>query len=396
MCTNLMLPFRDKDPVIVSGRNVDFTTFVDAKLRKYPRNQEHQSISPANIPQIGKLGKLELKKTGLKWTNKYGYITARIKYTSQIKNRIDIHGMNEKGLTVGMLFCGGSRFLSQSDIKEADYDKCLMVADVVAYLLGTSATIEDVKNELTNNAIVWNPVIKFVPELGYHFAIYDKNGNGLVVEYKMTKQLLYKNVNNIVANEPFYEWQTTNLNYYYNALISRNSKTDTTVADFVEDDGLLVPQPTSSTDSTPEFIEVFGSGMAGLPGNSSSAARFVRGAKLSEYVPSDAFTDRPGAEVPYARQMVQRTMQVMDNVTVVEGESLGLDIKYLGKTVPGECDFTQLTFVTDHTNNILYYCYDMNHNYQEILFNELNWEKEAQTFVRDDRVYNNSTSKLMD
>merc|ERR1712176_1138980 len=51
-------------------------------------------------------------------------------------------------------------------------------------------------------------------ELGFHWAIADKHGQSIVLEFQEGKPRIYRNTVGVMTNDPFFPWQVENLNSY--------------------------------------------------------------------------------------------------------------------------------------------------------------------------------------
>jgi penicillin V acylase-like amidase (Ntn superfamily) len=97
-----------------------------------------------------------------------------------------------------------------------------------------------------------------------HFALYDKAGGAIVIEFTNGKTEVYDNPVRVMTNDPPFPWHLTNMNNYaYLTNIDKNS-------------GQFNNLKVAATDS--------GSAQAGLPGIETSVGRFVKAAYFSNFV----------------------------------------------------------------------------------------------------------------
>ena len=96
----------------------------------------------------------------------------------------------------------------------------------------------------------------------FHYIVYDKAGNSLVIEPLDGKLVTYDNPLGVCTNSPTFDWHMTNLRNYVN----------------------LSPDNASSTNMAGVEIAPLGqgSGLLGLPGDFTPPSRFVRAAIFSK------------------------------------------------------------------------------------------------------------------
>jgi choloylglycine hydrolase len=113
---------------------------------------------------------------------------------------------------------------------------------------------------------IWLPRIasmdNFIAPL--HFALYDKQGGAIVIEFTNGKTEVYDNPVRVMTNDPPFPWHLTNMNNYaYLTNIDKNV-------------GQFNKLKVTATDS--------GSAQAGLPSIETSVGRFVKAAYYSNFV----------------------------------------------------------------------------------------------------------------
>lgn len=372
MCTDMILPFCSENPLVVSGRNTDLSPSpdVDYLLYKIPQGTDFKGYAPKQNP-------------GYLWSNCYGYVGIAINFkskgTTPAQEQAFLEGFNEKGLSAASLALPYSNF--EHHPSESEYDKCVDANLALQLILGTCATVDDVQKKL-DELVIWFPKA-MQPFDSFHFSIHDKQGKSLVVEFINEQKIYYNNGIGALANEPTFDWHTINFNYFYKALTNADNNVDRYVKMTKDADGRLNP-----TVGTGYQFEVLGNGMFGLPGDSSSPSRFIRAAKLREFVPPPT-TGREGA---------QYAVQVLSRVAVVEHE-VQLYYDSMGKPYdPRDTyDITLWSAIRDHTNGIFYYYTTQNHNLKAVDLNELNFAPGSgitQTGILSDDWYENATSSL--
>merc|ERR1712125_78988 len=71
---------------------------------------------------------------------------------------------------------------------------------------------EVVQNFSAGDVVVSN--LEKSPEWGFHWAIADKHGQSIVLEFQEGKPRIYRNTVGVMTNDPFFPWQVENLNSY--------------------------------------------------------------------------------------------------------------------------------------------------------------------------------------
>ncbi len=165
--------------------------------------------------------------------------------------------MNEKG--VGM---AGLNFPENAHYFECDNDKkCISSFDVIPFVLSQVTSVKEAKSLLENAVITNAPFSKELSPSPLHWIVSDAKGS-LVVESTKEGLTLFDNPVGVLANNPPFPHQLSFLRFYLNITSS-------------------TPQNRFSKrlDITP-FSR--GMGGIGLPGDLSSASRFVRASFMKE------------------------------------------------------------------------------------------------------------------
>lgn len=238
-CTGIKLTA--KDGAVVHGRTLEFGMKVNSSVAVIPRNIEFIGTTPNG--------------QGLKYKSKYGAVGS-----IAFDNPAIMDGLNEKGLSVGTFYFPG--FAGYADINKENQSKALSPIEFPHWILTQFATIDEVKNNLSN--VVIAPTVN--KEWGsnpppFHYIVYEKSGKALVIEPREGKLLAYDNPLGTFTNSPGFDWHMENLRNYIN-LTTINVKP------------LKVEGLTFSS-----FGQ--GSGMVGLPGDFTPPSRFVRAAIFS-------------------------------------------------------------------------------------------------------------------
>lgn len=162
---------------------------------------------------------------------------------------------NEKGLSIaGLNFPQNAVY---NCIKEAENVDNIASFELIPWILGQCETIKDVRNLLEKINITKEAFNENLPPSPLHWIIADKN-NAITLESVAEGLKIYDNPAGILTNNPPFDYQMFNLNNYMNL------STEKAVNNF----------------SSKLFLENYSRGMGalGLPGDLSSASRFVKAA----------------------------------------------------------------------------------------------------------------------
>jgi choloylglycine hydrolase len=294
-CTGIRLVARDGS--IIRARTLEFASDLHSDLVIIPRGQRFAGVQGS--------------KLGLKWTGKYGFAGA-----NALGLPVVIDGVNEKGLSAGILyFPGCARYKAVTDAEEG---RVLAPWDVVTYTLSTCATVGEAAEAL-RKAVVGDVALKewgIVPPV--HFIFADAAGGSLVVEYTVDGFKCHENPLGVLTNSPAFDWHMTNLRNY-GGLSADNASPlkigDLTLTGFGQ-----------------------GSGMRGLPGDFTPPSRFVRAVAFSG-------TALPA---PKAEDGVEQAFHILNQFDIPKGS---VREKHEGREIS---EYTQWTSAADCTNKRFY------------------------------------------
>ena len=159
--------------------------------------------------------------------------------------------MNEKGLGMaGLNFVGNAVFQEVDDTRDN-----VAQFEFIPWILCQCATLEEVKKLLSRMNLVGTPFSPQLPTAQLHWLIADKTGS-LTVECMTDGLHVYDNPVGVLTNNPPFDKQLFHLN------------------DFMH----LSPKQPENTFSSDLNLQAYSRGMGalGLPGDLSSASRFVR------------------------------------------------------------------------------------------------------------------------
>ncbi|MFC1560293.1 linear amide C-N hydrolase [Candidatus Margulisiibacteriota bacterium] len=322
-CTDFRLANSDKYQM--SGRTMDFAVDMDSYIFAVPRGLDVQSM----IADGSK---------GLTWKSKYGYVAVNGFHADGYCD-----GLNEEGLSFAGLWLPGTKYPARAS------DNWVAITDCAKWILGNFATVDEVKAALKGTTIIGAYVkeMKMTPPL--HFIVHDAKGGDLVVEFVGGEMKLYDNPYLVLTNKPTFDWQVSNLNNYVN--LTNNNATD------------AVLHPAGN-----------GSGMLGLPGDSTPPSRFVQAYFLNRYSPEPK--DLKGA--------VSNTLHVLNAVQLANGEV-------------AEGDYTEWSAIRDHTNKVYYFRHNENPTLRRIELKKLNLKEGARVKsirIEGGKWYEDITEKL--
>ncbi len=308
-CTDFVL--KTEDGSMINGRSMEFGTPLNSTLVFCPKNIEVRTSVFDN-------------QRGLSWTSKYAYIGV-----GAFLPDIICDGVNEQGLSFGELWLPGTQY---PRIMMNDPSVTIPLEDIGRWVLGSFATVEEVQDAL-QRVRIWAhpvPVINSVPPL--HFAIHDKSGKSIVIEFIQGVMKITKNDVGVLTNAPEFSWHQTNLRNYIN-LSAMN-------AGSINCNGTVL-NPTGQ-----------GTGMLGIPGDWTPPSRFVRIALIKDFV--------------------KRARDSQEGINLAFHLLNTVDIPYGGiQSTDGKFDFTQWVVVKDLSQGDLYYRTYGDLNYQKVSLKEL-------------------------
>jgi choloylglycine hydrolase len=297
-CTTLLL--KAKDGAVVSGRTLEFA--VDTKSQVI--------VIPAGTPMKGSLPD---GMTGISYTTKYGMVGA-----NAVGYPVIIDGINEKGLFVSDLYFPG--YAGYAEVTPQNASRAMAGYELGNWLLGNFATVDEVRDHIQNVALAATAVEALGGAPPIHFIVRDRSGKSLVIEPLDGKLVVYDDPLGVMTNSPSFDWHLTNLRNYI-SLTAQNVPP-------LRLKGGLTMRP---------FGE--GSGMFGLPGDSSPPSRFVRAVAYSQTALQPAT----------ASEAVLQVFHIMNNFDI----PLGLVRDKEGNTV--HADYTMWTSVADLQNDRWYF-----------------------------------------
>ena len=331
-CTSIVI--KTSDGSSIYGRTMEWGAFdLHTDLVLVPR---HLSFS-------SELGK---GKKGMAWKNKYGFVAM-----NAVKKPFVTDGMNETGLTLGVLYFPG--FAEYQNFKAGEEAHTLNNVDLSAYILGQFKTVREIKAALPKLRVVYNKDIvkSFGAPAPLHLVVTDSTGASIVIEYVGGKLHIYDNTLGVMTNSPPYDWQILNLRNY--------------------------PQLTAFGGHAKKNIKGVslapfgaGSGMLGLPGDVTPVSRFVRAVAFTS-------TTIPPKDIESGINEVSRILNNFDIPRGLVREGASPEDYHL--------NFTQWSTIGDIKNKRYYWWTEFNRRMRMVDLKKLNFRgKEIRSIPLDE------------
>ncbi len=286
MCTSIS--YRKKD--LYFGRNLDLEFSYHEQVVITPRNY----LFPL--------------RNGEDYYNKYALIGIA---TVMGNYPLYYEAANEKGLVMaGLNFPNNACYL---DPKENTFN--ITPFEFIPWLLGQADTVAKVKELLQNFTLTNISFAKEMPLSPLHFMVSDKTCS-IVIEPMEDGLHIYDNPFDVMTNNPPFEYHLWNMNNYMN----------------------LTPNVGNNHFSSHYELKTYcvGMGSIGLPGDASSASRFVRAAFHLTNAPEEDTEDAN----------VTQVFHILDSVSMLKGSTLTHD---------GKDDMTLYSCCINASKGIFYY-----------------------------------------
>lgn len=247
MCTNVRLHPADDGTVCVA-RTMEFPNLVPWSVSVLPANASMHASVP-DQPAA--------------WTSTH----AVVGICGFGNGQWLVDGMNTVGVSAHALYMDGFCHYDSS----ADSATNLAAVDVIAFLLGTCASVAEVRTAMGSMTVVpFDPGMGFAPPL--HFGVFDAK-DAVVIEFRPEGLSIVDNPVGVMTNPPFFDWHLLNLRQYI---------------------GLSPSNPSYDLDGATIRPLGQGGGLRGLPGDYTPPARFVRAFALQQFI--DKAKDSNAAE----------------------------------------------------------------------------------------------------
>ena len=189
----------DSTDIVMVGRTLDWRTPIPTNLYVYPAGMARESMPSGNRYQ---------------WVSKYGSVMA-VSYGGGVTE-----GMNDQGLVMNGLFCKVSKYRTGGPDSPIPV---MSLAVLVSYFLDNFATVDEVQEWLANNefAIAGQTFDGGTVSL-LHWAITDKSGKTLIMEYQDAQLHVYVSKNyQVMTNDPCFPYMNA-INDYWESVGGQN------------------------------------------------------------------------------------------------------------------------------------------------------------------------------
>lgn len=247
-------------------------------------------------------------------------------------------GINEAGLGIASLYFADDAYYEENKAIEG---LSLAPHDVVAFVLGTCQTVEDVKEKIQGINIVPEDHLVINGVLPLHWIVTDKSGSSIVIEPVKEGLKIYDNPVGVMANSPNFPWHLTNLNQY--AHLSNTSKQTGVYQEFIAKGNGA------------------GSGALGLPGDYTSISRFVHLAFMNQYT----------EKVQSTEASIQMISRMLSAVYIPKGVKIKAN---------GAIDYTQFTSFMDLSGATYYINFYETNRFNQLSLKDLAKNKEPKIF----------------
>ena len=198
---------------------------------------------------------------------------------------------NEKGLSIASLHFPENAYYNGIEKEKIN----ITPYEFIPWALGNFSSIEELGKELISLNITNIPFKEGIPVSPLHFMVSDDKYCIVVEPMKGGVQIYFNNIGILTNNPPFH---LTNINNYLN----------------------LTPDLIKNRFSTKINLDTYSLGMGaiGLPGDNSSASRFIRSAfnRLNSVCESDE------------ESSISQFFHILDSVTVIRGTTMTKDKKW--------------------------------------------------------------------
>jgi len=332
-CTDFQV--KAEDGTVVIGRSMEFPVDLHSNVVIVPRGEQFISIDDKGVK-------------GITWTNKYGFLGID---AYNLKNCY-VEGFNEKGLAFDALMFTGAKY------QPAEPDKFVAVSDFGSWMMGSFATVEEVKEALQKVNVAGTSLKAAGGNLDMHVAVHDASGKNLVIEFIDGKVKVYDNPLGVMTNRPDFDWQINNLRNYIN--LDAHDRKDRML------NGLKL-EPTG-----------VGSGLLGLPGDWTPPSRFVRVAYSLDAA-------LPAKNASEAVNLAEHLLSIVDIPKGAIKENPAPLVYMEG--------YAQWVVIKDLTNLILYYKTYENTAWKKVDLKKFNLEPKA---VQKSLIIDNKQQQIID
>jgi len=313
-CTGIVI--KTENGITIPARTMEFGFDIRSNLLVIPKGTHLTFLSSID------------GKDGYTMKAKYGFVGM-----NAVEKNIVVDGVNEQGLYLGCFYFAG--FASYTKLTPENQSRAVSSEELGNFILGSFANIEEMIVGLKDITLVGSFIEDIQGEAPFHYAVTDKSGRSVVIEYTKDGLQIFENTVNAVCNNPTYDWHLTNLRNYVN-LAPDNSK------GFALNGNKYTPLGE-------------GTGMLGLPGDYTSPSRFVRATAFVN-------TTLPSKD---AEEGIFRAFHVLNAFDIPKGA--------VRQPTPDgvHTDYTVWTSAVDTKNAIYYYKTYKNQSIKKVVLKDL-------------------------
>ena len=230
--------------------------------------------------------------------------------------------VNEKGLCMAGLNFPGNAYYQKPEGRGME----LASFEIIAWILGNYSTVAEVKNDLEKMKIVDLAFSEKMLPAPLHWMLADRE-RCIVIEQTKDGLKRYDNPFGVLTNNPPFEYHLMNMNNYLNLTPENPKMRFVREGKTVQSEDRPEVMPGDQTEAQPEVQDgrkirlapySQGMGAIGLPGDFSSASRFVRA----------AFLRCNSVSGPEEDANVAQFFHILSNVAMVRGAVVTAEGKY--------------------------------------------------------------------
>lgn len=337
-----------KDGTVVAGRTMEWAFDMKWELIANPKGTAIQLTAPTS-----------LKLPAVNLTSKYAFVGVA---PGVLKGSpAYLEGQNEAGVAMSGNFLPGFTEYQTVTPQDKNY---VSILGVGSFLLAMFGSVKEIRAELPKYKVWYDPSeVKGIPTPPWlHFALTDRSGDSIIVEFVQGQMKIYDNVAGVLTNAPTYDWHLNNVRNYLSLSSSATASVTVGKANVTE-----LGQ---------------GGGLLGLPADYTPPSRFVRETYLKQF----AYQPNGSADA------VQLAGHLLNNVDIPVGVARSND----GKQVVS--DYTQWINLKDLKNNRMKIAnYTNRTNFIEIDLNEVFKSGKTKTWYVDKLPFpkNDLTAELL-
>jgi penicillin V acylase-like amidase (Ntn superfamily) len=309
-CTTILVT--DASGRAYHGRTLEYSSLLPMDMTYFPAGTKVISSTPAG-------------NQGLTFDTKYPILGMSFQVLPSAKQVTFAEGINDQGLSFSANWLTGT----DSPAVGQDDARILAASDFGAWVLGNFKSVDEVKEAMGNGkSEIWVPASPLDPKapLPLHYAINDKTGNSIVVEFTDGKANVYDNPVGVMTNGPFFPWHLQNLQNYTFTNVDKNTA-QLGKFKFQTQDG--------------------GSALSALPSAETSQGRFVKAAFYANYVRKAKTPDEAVVTLAHLMNNFDRPY----DLTVDEAGGTGDGVRSSSTS----SEVTTWTTLQDLSRNLLYF-----------------------------------------